>query len=119
MLMRTDANNNPTAFTSDVAKEAGLKLGVDYNLGQAFIGGDGRTYHTAHLLGDPIAITIRVIDSISFDTSIGTMRWTYIAIPKFIWALLTFSQKRDVIGWMYQREGGTEMRSLFPNYGKL
>jgi hypothetical protein len=40
-------------------------------------------------------------------------------MPKFVWDSLTDRQKRDVIGIMYQEEGGTLMRPLFPNYGKL
>ncbi len=114
---RTDTHNNPTAFTTDVAAEAHLKIESDYTQGDSFIVG-GHIYHTARLIGDPIALTIRVIDALSFATKIGTSRWGYIEMPKFTWDLLTAPQKRDVIGWMYQREGGTAMRHLFPNYGK-
>lgn len=116
--MRTDSNNNPSAFTADIAAEAGLKLGTDYTQGDPFTAA-GHIYHTARLIGDPIALTIRVIDTISFCTHAGVIRWTYIAMPFFIWLGLTAPQKRDVIGWMYQREGGITMRPLFPNYGKL
>ena len=123
--MRTDSNNNPTAFTTDIAKEAGLVLGVDYEQGDPFSAVSpvppypATTYYTAKLIGDPVAITIRVIDTIGFYVSAERGRWTYIAIPKFLWDVLTPDGKRDVIGFMYQREGGTEMRNLFPNYGKL
>ena len=114
---RTDLNNNPTAFTTDIAKEAGLVLGKDYEQGDSFEAGT-MTLYTAKLLGDPIAITIRVIDAIGFYTKAGAMRWSYIAIPLTTWLSLTEPQMRDVIGFIYQREGGTAMRSLFPNYGK-
>lgn len=115
---RTDLHNNPTAFTTDIAKEAKLVLGTDYEQGESFNAG-ALILYTAKLLGDPIALTIRVIDAISFLTPNGHMRWVYIAMPKLTWDALEAPQKRDVIGWMYQREGGMSMRGLFPNYGKL
>jgi hypothetical protein len=119
---RTDLNNNPTAFTTDIAKEAELVLGVDYEQGDSFTvpgpGGVMQTLYTAKLLGDPIQITMRVLDSIGFYTKAGAMRWSYIAIPLTTLLQLTEPQMRDVIGFMYQREGGTAMRPLFPNYGK-
>jgi hypothetical protein len=63
-------------------------------------------------------VTIRVIDAVGYYTRQGKPRWDYIAIPKFLWNSLTADQKRDVIGFHYMREGGQEMRGLFPNYGK-
>lgn len=115
---RADLNRNPTAFITQIAVEAGLKLGVDYSQGDSFTS-EGVTYFTAHLLGDPVGLTIKVINTISFETPSFQLRWTYINMPRFVWNSLTNSQKRDVIGFMYQREGGTAMRALFPNYGKL
>lgn len=126
-MFRTDSHNNPTAFTTDVAAEAHLTEGKDYTKGDpfkvdysngAFTG--QMILYTARLIGDPIAITIRVIDHLSFMTlhNVPVSRWGYITIPKLTWDSLTAPQKRDVIGWMYQREGGTEMRHLFPHYGK-
>jgi hypothetical protein len=112
--MRTDDNNNPTAFTTAIAKEAGLILGTDYEQGTPFADGD---YYTAKLLGDPLAITIDVINAIGFRTASGNPRWLYINFPLFVWRNLTEDDKVDVIGWMYQQEGGTTMRNLFPNYG--
>ncbi len=114
--MRTDENNNPAAFTTAIAIQAKLILGVDYKTGTQFPA-PSRLF-TAHLLGDPIAITIRVIDALTYYTKAGLCRWDYIAIPTFIWASLTPDQKRDVIGFHYQHEGGSLMRGLFPNYGK-
>jgi len=110
MKHRTDRHNNPTAFTTDIAHQAGLKLGKDYEEGDSF--GDGR-YHTARLLGDPLETTIRVIDTIGFYTSKGLKRWDYIAMPDFVWGGLTYYVRRRVIGFMYQHEGGTELRGLF------
>lgn len=114
--MRTDENNNPAAFTTDIAHQAGLVEGVDYEAGEPFPAPS--TLITAKLLGDPITLTIRVIDAIGYFTHAGTPRWTYIAMPKFIWNALTLDQKRDVIGFHYQHEGGTAMRGLFPRYGQ-
>jgi hypothetical protein len=112
-MMRTDANNNPTAFTTDIAREGDLVLNVDYVQGDPFIV-ENRTYYTAKLLGDPIALTIKVIDKIGFYTLPPNARWTYIAIPFKLWLSLTPLQKTYIIGYMYQNEGGSEMKSLFP-----
>ncbi len=122
-MFRTDSHNNPTAFTTDVAKEGGLHLGKDYTVGDPFTTkGPASIFHTARLIGDPLAITIRVIDVLGFYFGSGgrqVSRWGYITMPAFTWRELSAPQKRDVIGWMYQREGGETMRHLFPNYGKL
>lgn len=111
--MRTDANNNPTAFTTDLARQAGLQQGVDYVDGTPFPAPS--TLVTAKILGDPIAVTTKLIDAVGFYTSANKQRWVYIAIPKFLWDIFTPIQKRDVIGFMYRFEGGTAMASLFPN----
>ncbi len=116
-MSRADQNNNPAAFTTDVAEEAALVLGTDYVQGDPFTAGP-RTYYTAKLLGDPIATTIRVIDKIGYKTRTGVERWSYISLPDFVWNALTPDRKRDVIGYMYMYEGGVAMRSLFPNYGQ-
>lgn len=113
--MRTDANSNPAAFTTDLARQAGLVQGVDYQDGTPF---PTPPLVTAALLGDPIAITIKLIDAVGYYTRQGARRWDYIALPKFLWDSLTFEQKRDVIGFHYQREGGSAMKGLFPNYGR-
>src|SRR6185369_10154793 len=110
--MRTDEHNNPTAFTTDIAKLAGLIEGVDYERGRPFQVGTA-TYYTAKLLLDPIATTLRVIDAIGFYTKAGGQRWIYIGIPKFIWDALDHATKVKVIGFMYQHEGGTAMKPLF------
>ena len=114
--MRTDDNDNPAAFTDDIARQANLVYGVDYVPGTPFPAPSPLV--TAKLLGDPVAITIRVIDAIGYYTHAGAPRWTYIALPTFVWAALSDDQRRDVIGFHYQHEGGTAMRGLFPNYGK-
>lgn len=114
---RTDKHRNPTAFTTDIAKQAGLQLGVDYVQGDPFTvpGSQGtvHTYYTARLVGDPIATTIRVIDKIGFYNSLGHIRWIYIGVPYQLWLVLTEKQKTAVIGFMYQHEGGNEMKDLF------
>lgn len=109
---RTDIHRNPTAFTTDIAREGGLILGTDYEVGAPFDSG-GRTFFTAKLLGDPILTTVRVIDKIGFYTNPPNQRWTYIGIPFKLWLELTPLQKLEVIGFMYSMEGGTEMKSLF------
>lgn len=114
---RTDDHNNPTAMTTATARQGGLVLDQDFQIGEPFMAGTIELY-TAKLLGDPVQLTIRVIDKIGFYTSSDSSRWVYIGMPDFVWGTLTTSQKRDVIGWMYQREGGTAMRGLFPNYGR-
>lgn len=111
--MRTDENNNPAAFTTQVAAQGGLIHGVEYVEGTPFPGGG---LVTAKLLGDPIALTIKVINRIGYQTASGLPRWSYINMPKFVWASLSLEEKRDVIGYHYRHEGGTEMIKLFPNY---
>ena len=110
--MRTDDNRNPTAFTTDIADQAGLRLGIDYDFGTPFSIG----LYTAKLLGNPIELTIQVINKLGFVTYLGKQRWVYINLPTFVWNSLFDSEKRDVIGFMYRNEGGTAMIPLFPNY---
>jgi len=117
---RTDKHNNPTAFTESVALLGKLIPGTEFTQGDSFQSG-GETYYTAKLIGDPIELTIRVIDRIGFHTLGGKPRWVYpdfVGLPSFLWASFTFEQKRDVIGFMYRREAGVAMRGLFPNYAK-
>lgn len=111
--MRTDRHNNPTAFTTDVAKIAGLREGVDYVVGDPFP--NNSKLKTARLLGDPVDQTIKVIDRIGFYTQSGKPRWTYVnSIPDAKrWSSLTYEQKKRVIGQMYQKEGGTRLASIF------
>lgn len=115
--MRTDRNNNPTAFTTDVAKTAGLVEGRDFTPGDPFSvpGTHGPiTYYTAKLIGDPIALTITVIDHAGFYTKAGGNRWIYEAMPLWLWLQQTRATKVRIIGEMYGHEGGTAMKSLFP-----
>lgn len=112
--MRTDKHNNPTAFTIELAQQADLKLGEDYEVGDLFVvPGLQHDFYTAKLLGDPIATTIKVIDKVGFYTQHGAQRWVYIAIPKFVWDMCQPATKKDVIGFMYAHEGGTELKKLF------
>jgi len=110
--MRTDRHNNPSAFTTDIAKMAGLQEGVDYTKGDPFSNG---RYSTARLLNDPIATTIKVIDKIGFKTASGGNRWTYTdSIPETKnWSRLSYDQKKDVISKMYQHEGGSQLNKYF------
>ncbi len=111
MSARTDRNNNPAAITTDVAKQGGLVEGTDYVAGDPFPAPS--TLVTAKLLGDPIQLTIRVIDKIGYYTKSGASRWDYIAMPKFVWDALEPPLKKKVIGFHYSREGGAEMKGLF------
>jgi hypothetical protein len=115
MIFRADLNRNPTAFTTDIAREAYLINLVDYVQGTSFTVGS-QTYYTAHLLGDIVSTTIKVIDSLGFYVnSFGSQpRWSYISLPWRLWLSLTTKQKSYIIGQMYKIEGGTEMTSLFP-----
>jgi hypothetical protein len=105
---RTDRNNNPTAMTTDVAAQSGLVEGVDYTQGDPFTGGDGKTYYTAKLMGDPVETTIKAIDQGGFYTQSGQARWSYLSqIPEAAnWQTLTHDQKVGVVQKMYQQEGG-------------
>jgi hypothetical protein len=116
-MFRTDDNLNPTAFTVDIARQAGLIEGTDYVPGTPFPAPSPLV--TAKLLHDPVLLTVQVINKIGFYTHAGPQRWSYIAMPVFVWRTLPYNKKRDVIGFMYQREGGTAMRRLFPSYGAL
>ena len=111
---RTDLNNNPTAFTTEIAQEAGLILTVDYIVGDPFED-NGRTFYTAKLLYSPVMITMRVIDKLGFYTETNTLRWSYIAMPLDLWNSLTKKQKEYTIGQMYKIEGGRMMTSFFPS----
>jgi hypothetical protein len=108
--MRTDRHNNPTAFTTDVARNFGLVEGRDFVQGDPFGGGK---YYTAKLLGDPINTTIRALDYASstgigaFTTSSGKKRWSYETPTDDQWLRMTPEQKRNVIAQMYKREGGS------------
>jgi hypothetical protein len=113
-MFRTDENNNPTAFTVDVADEAGLIEGTDYVPGTPFP--SPSTLVTAKLLGDPIAVTIKVINRVGFYVGNGPttpQRWGEIAMVYGLWARLTVAQKTAVIGIIYIWEGGTAMEGLF------
>ena len=115
--MRTDDNNNPTAMTTQVAAQGGLKPGLEFTDGTDFPRPSNLV--TAKLIGDPVQLTIRVIDAVGYQTRSGEPRWSYIDLPKFVWDSLSPTQKRDVIGYHYRHEGGTTMRHLFPNWSAV
>lgn len=76
---RAKRNNNPTAMTTDVAKQWGLVLWKDYTEWEAFTWDDGKVYHTAKLLWDAYALTTKVIDKIGFQTQAWWDRRTYLS----------------------------------------
>ena len=105
--MRTDRNMNPTAFTTDIAKQAGLVEWVDYVKGDKFPWSSN--LYTAKLIGDPIETSIRVIDSIWFKTKWGQNRWTYtdkLWLNNDTWAKMSPTDKATAIKKMYQQEWG-------------
>ncbi len=112
--MRTDRHNNPTAFTVDVAKTAGLVEGRDYEAGDPFP--NNPRLRTAKIIGDPVKQTIKVIDRIGFYTQSGQPRWTHTAISNDQWQRMTTSQKAQVIKEMYKKEGGTALQNIFKTY---
>ena len=116
-MTRADRHNNPTAFTTDMARQAGLVEGSDYSIGDSFTAGP-YTLYTALILKGALDITIQVINKLGFSTAHGEARWTYIDLPSWIWSSFTVEQKIDVIGRMYRHEGGTEMIGLFPGFNK-
>lgn len=112
--MRTDNNNNPTAFTVDLAKEAGLVYGVDYDAGDVFPAPSKLV--TARLIGNPITVTLKLIDKVGFYTSHGQIRWIYIGMPKWMWDKAPLADKIEIIRFMYKHEGGTELNHFFPAF---
>lgn len=114
---RGDRNNNPTAFTTDIAKQAGLVEGVDYqDTGDVFTSGDN-TYTTAKIIGDPVQVTQKVINNIGFYTQDGNPRWSYITkdpsdtsklyMTDAIWKAMSTTEKAAFIKAMEVREGGS------------
>ncbi len=113
MTFRTDRHNNPIAFTTEVASQGGLKLGVDFTVGDEFNAG-GKVYYTARLLKDPVGVCIKLIDKVGFYNKQSSPRWTYMnGFPAFLWGMMDVVQKKALIQYMYHHEGGTELEKLF------
>lgn len=131
---RADRHNNPTAMTTDVAKLGGLVEGTDYVQGDPFTWTDSalqpHTSYTARLLGDPVALTVRVIDRVGFltqsrgerwayDSQISEVIWSYLSkesresLMRQMWRSLLYGEKVRVVAEMYRREGGTELLPKF------
>ncbi len=109
-MTRADRNNNPAAITTDIARQGGLVQRIEYVDGDPFPTGP---LITAKLIGDPVALTIRVIDKLGYYTRTGTPRWNYMAIPTELWRALSPEQKKLAVAAHYRNEGGTEMAGLF------
>lgn len=104
---RTNRHNNPTAFTTSVAKQAGLVEWQDYVVGDSFP--DNPNMFTAKIIGDPIEVTKKVIDNIGFYTQSWAPRWSYVWDifewnANDAWSNMDDSQKQSIIEQMYQRE---------------
>ena len=126
--MRTDRNNNPTAFTvgSLIANKTGLVEGVDYEVGDQFA--DGSNNYTARFLGDPVEVTIKAFDNMasqwipvhsgrSYFVVYNPEKWTFWTtanrdveapnkITAEVWKWLTDGQKIQVVDAIYKREWG-------------
>lgn len=76
---RAKRNNNPTAMTTDVAKQGWLILWKDYKQWEPFTWANGKIYYTAKLLWDAYELTTRVIDKIGFQTQAWWDRRTYLS----------------------------------------
>jgi len=114
MMTRADRHNNPTAFTTDLARQAGLMESVNYIQGDSFaVPNSNLVLYTAMLIGDPIPLTIRVINACGFFTAAGLQRWSYIGMRKAIWNLLSTDAKTQIIHGMYREETGTQLEHLF------
>jgi len=113
---RADRHNNPIACDTAVAAQGGLRLGIDYEVGDSFKDGN-QIYHTARFLGDPVELAIQVIRNVGYRTRLNAKRWTYMDMPLFVVHALSHDVMRDVVGKHYENEGGTKMRHLFPNFG--
>jgi hypothetical protein len=113
MQMRTDRNRNPLACTTDIAKQAGLILGIDYIYGDAFP--VPSPLITARFLKDPIETSISILDRVGYYTKTGIQRWAYMAIPPELWVTFSHGQKVRAVACHYKHEGGTEMIGLFTN----
>lgn len=110
-LSRADRNRNLAAITTDIAHQAGLILNKDYTLGDPFPAPSKLV--TAKFLGDPIALTLQVIDALGYYTHTGAPRWSYMSIPIELWVTFTPAQRRQTVLSHYKREGGTAFLSLF------
>ncbi len=110
-MFRTDKHRNPCAITTDLAKQAGLRLNVDYSVGDSFP--NNPNIFTAKILGDPITTMISVIYKVGYYTKAGKQRWDYIAIPDFLLHGMSYNTWLQLIAFHYKREGGTEMKGLF------
>lgn len=111
-MTRADRHNNPTAFTTDLAKQAGLQIDVDYSRGDSFP--NNSDMFTARLLGDPLELTMKLIDKVGFTTKSGAQRWVYMYPDMNVaWPHLPWQGKKAVIKYMYHHEGGTELEKLF------
>jgi len=120
---RTDRHNNPIAAVYGLFKQASssgsldtreprLIEGIHFEKGDPFRSG-GRTFYTGRILADPIAVSIALIDRVGFYTGNNRQRWSYIAIPWWVWRSMNEWQKTLTIYEMYQHEGGVEMEELF------
>lgn len=115
--MRTDRHNNPVAFQYEgfnkMLEKVGFKEGQDFSKGDAW--SDNPNAHTV-AFKDPetgIDAAIAIIDNYGFYTSSGKQRWSHTAMPQSEWNRLSEPEKRSVVAKMYQKEGGTQLKSYF------
>lgn len=108
--MRTDRHSNPTAMTTDVAKQWWLVEWVDYEKWDAFP--NNPNIFTAKLLWNYVDNTIKVIDNIWFKTKSGKSRRTYtdsLWLTNESWSKMSYSEKVAAVQKMYKQEGGSKL----------
>lgn len=112
---RANRHNNPTAMTTDAAKDMGLVEGVDYVQGDPFTGSDGKVYYTAKYLGNPVDTAIKAIDKGSFSRRGGGHRWDYIRNNKEMderWKTMSYTEKAAFVEEMRKYENGEKNNLL-------
>jgi hypothetical protein len=138
---RTERHNNPTAFTTDLAKQAGLVEGVDYEIGDAFYdvgdklglstmeeaiaekrktGEEIKKYNTARIKKDDwFEVTKKLIDKVGFYDQNGGPRWSYIdklfsgGNANTIWNESDDEGKLKILKKMYGKETPSKYGGLF------
>ncbi|PHS35737.1 MAG: hypothetical protein COA82_03745 [Alkaliphilus sp.] len=104
---RSIRHNNPLAFTVALAKQAGLKEGIDYTVGDSFKGDEGRIYKTARLAGNQsMDDHIKFIDKVGLKTQGDVSRWSYIKYTNAQWKAFNREEKEAVVEDMIRMERG-------------
>lgn len=108
--LRAVRHNNPAAFTTKIAEQAGLVEGKDYVKGDPFEDSKGGTLYTARLIGDSTNTTVKIIDKIGFYTKEGNKRWGYVTDEQAKqWPSMSLAEKQAFVAkYMLQNETGVK-----------